>query len=252
NAVVRDGPNPLPPRRFLTYPADRKLSDPPLTKPEYDGSGWGDLEDEYSDEPGTLDSVIPSSPSSYTAQTPPPVTPASHYRQHIPSQRSPQPAPTTASERREKPRAPSPTELTQDELERVIQEMEAADALREIQAVSYDEREDQMELWENDKERERMKRLQDEPKRVAQEVKETEEEALERTIRELEEEDARRELEQTSIVERKRKEKEIQSTGEEKDSNAADLKKKEEGREMESLENEKKRGRKKRRQQKKK
>lgn len=31
---------------------------PPLTKPEYDGSGWGDLEDEYGEEPGTPDSVI--------------------------------------------------------------------------------------------------------------------------------------------------------------------------------------------------
>lgn len=31
---------------------------PPLTKPEYDGSGWGDLENEYDEEPGTPDSVI--------------------------------------------------------------------------------------------------------------------------------------------------------------------------------------------------
>jgi hypothetical protein len=29
-----------------------------LSKPEYDGSGWGDPEDEYDDEPGTPDSVI--------------------------------------------------------------------------------------------------------------------------------------------------------------------------------------------------
>lgn len=31
---------------------------PPLTKPEYDGSGWGDVEEEYGEEPGTPDSVI--------------------------------------------------------------------------------------------------------------------------------------------------------------------------------------------------
>ncbi|KAH6661929.1 INT1 protein [Plectosphaerella plurivora] len=31
---------------------------PELSKPEYDGSGWGDPEDEYDNEPGTPDSVI--------------------------------------------------------------------------------------------------------------------------------------------------------------------------------------------------
>ncbi|KAH8176155.1 cell division protein anillin domain-containing protein [Sarocladium implicatum] len=30
----------------------------PMSKPEYDGSGWGDPEDEFADEPGTPDSVI--------------------------------------------------------------------------------------------------------------------------------------------------------------------------------------------------
>lgn len=30
----------------------------PMSKPEYDGSGWGEPEDEYDDEPGTPDSVI--------------------------------------------------------------------------------------------------------------------------------------------------------------------------------------------------
>ncbi|KAB5570447.1 cell division protein anillin-domain-containing protein [Coniochaeta sp. 2T2.1] len=38
--------------------SQQKPQTPPLTKPEYDGSGWGDLEDEYGEEPGTPDSVI--------------------------------------------------------------------------------------------------------------------------------------------------------------------------------------------------
>lgn len=39
-------------------PHGHRPQTPPLTKPEYDGSGWGDLEDEYGEEAGTPDSVI--------------------------------------------------------------------------------------------------------------------------------------------------------------------------------------------------
>lgn len=37
----------------------------PLSKPEYDGSGWGEPEDEYGDEPGTPESVIHHPMSDY-------------------------------------------------------------------------------------------------------------------------------------------------------------------------------------------
>ncbi|KAI1393601.1 DUF1709-domain-containing protein [Hypoxylon trugodes] len=54
----------------LTYSESHKMSDAqaymqrlytpekPMSKPEYDGSGWGEPEEEYDDEPGTPESVI--------------------------------------------------------------------------------------------------------------------------------------------------------------------------------------------------
>lgn len=54
-------PVPEPEHRLSKIPSHtRRPSTPPLSKPEYDGSGWGDPEEDsrYDKEPGTPDSVI--------------------------------------------------------------------------------------------------------------------------------------------------------------------------------------------------